>query len=564
MREMRQAGSTMKGIGLTACLLAILLATAGTAAAQEDDPTKLPAPVVVANDDLSAALASGELSEAEYALERARSLFRLARVRAEFGEVAAPTPHEATLILRDLAARVDELSGTQRQTAERLLARPPVGTGGVPVGDGWAAMEAADSPLCGPNVCIHWVETSADAPSPTDDDPFNGIPDWVDLALLTWEDVWFQEIDVLDYRAPLSDLSSPDDNGGDAALDVYLDDLGSDGIFGYCTSDDPNATAPNVFAVSAYCVVDNDYSPLQFGTEHSPQEFLEVTSAHEFHHASQFAYDWLDDYWLLEGTATNMEETVYPDIDDNVNFLRFWSPLNRPASPLDRGGLGDSEYGSWIFWRFLQEKIAGDPSILREIWERADAAIPGVSPDDYSLLAVRHELSQRGLAFPDVFAQFGVANRLRGYDDAATAGYPKPPLARKYTVGRRHPDSGWQSWRISHLATRYVAFKPGRSLGAGAGLRVKIKLPRHGARATLIVVETDGSKVIRRLRRNANGYAVSRTRFGRGVIRRVEVVLSNGSTRMGSCFAFLEPPAYSCFGRPLDDRRVFEVRGRKV
>jgi hypothetical protein len=559
---MRQAGSTMKGLGLTAFLLAVLLASAGPAAGQEDDQTKLPAPVVVADDDLFAALESGELTEAEYALERARSIFRLARVRKEFGDVAAPDGHDATLILRDLAARVQGLSVAERKAAERVLARPPMGTGGVPVGNGWTVSEAVNSPLCGADVCIHWVATSADAPALTDVSPANTFPDWVDLALLTWEDAWVEQIDTLGYRAPLSDLTSPDDDGGSDALDVYLEDLGSSSVFGYCTSDDPNATVPNVYAVSAYCVVDNDFSPLQYGTEHSPQEFLEVTSAHEFHHASQFAYDWLDDYWLLEGTAVNMEETVYPDIDDNVNFLRFWSPLTRPSSPLDRGGFGNSEYGSWIFWRFLEEKVAADPSILREIWERADAAFPGVSPDDYSLLATRKELNSRGLSFADVFADFGVANRLLDYDDAAAAGYPKPPLARTYTIGRQQRDSGWRSWRISHLATRYLAFKPGRLVGSNAKLRVAVKLPKHGARATLIVVEADGSTLTRGLRRNDEGYARASTRFGRGVIRRVELVLSNGSARMGSCWNFPGPPAYSCLGRSLDDRRVFELRGQ--
>src|SRR5262245_66664684 len=91
-----------------------------------------------------------------------------------------------------------------------------------------------------------------------------------------------------------------------------------------------------------------------------------------------------------------MEETVYPAIDDNVNFLRFWSPLSKPSSPLDRGGFGDSEYGSWIFWRFLEEKVANDPEILRKIWERADAAVPGVSPDDYSSRSEERRVGKEG------------------------------------------------------------------------------------------------------------------------------------------------------------------------
>ena len=193
-------------------------------------------------------------------------------------------------------------------------------------------------------------------PDDPDDVP-DGVPDYVELALATLENVWAQEIGVLGYRAPLSDITS-NDNGLDARFDVYLDDVGDDFVFGYCTTDDPNRESTEIFAVSAYCVLDNDYHPSQFGTAHSPQEFLEVTAAHEFHHASQFAYDWQEDVWLLEGTATNMEETVYPLIDDNVFFLDYFSPLTHPAVSLDRGGFGDSEYGAWIYWRYLQEKVA--------------------------------------------------------------------------------------------------------------------------------------------------------------------------------------------------------------
>ena len=70
---------------------------------------------------------------------------------------------------------------------------------------------------------------------------------------------------MLGYRAPLSDITS-NDNGLNAKFDVYLDDLGSDLVYGYCTTDDPNRDSTEIFAVSAYCVLDNDYDPSQFGT----------------------------------------------------------------------------------------------------------------------------------------------------------------------------------------------------------------------------------------------------------------------------------------------------------
>ena len=48
------------------------------------------------------------------------------------------------------------------------------------------------------------------------------------------------------YRAPLSDASSSD-HGPDGKLDIYLSNLGNDGLYGYCTSDDPGLNTPGTF-----------------------------------------------------------------------------------------------------------------------------------------------------------------------------------------------------------------------------------------------------------------------------------------------------------------------------
>ena len=469
---MQPTGSAVRALALAACAAGAALLLPGALQAQTPERPLLS--LAGAPDDaLSRRLADGRLTEAQYALERARSVFQLRRVRHAYGDVARPGRRDATLILRDLAARKRELSGPERELAEALLARPD--DGDVPVGNGWTVAEAAGSPVCsalpGTGLCVHWVASSSDAPSPTDSSPANGVPDWIDLTLATWETVWTQEIGAIGYREPLPDGTLGDDN----RLDVYVDDLGSDGVFGYCTSDDPNVDVPGVFAVWAYCVVDDDYAPGQYGSVHTPQEFLGVTSAHEFNHASQFAYDWLEDVWLLEGTATNIEETVYPNVNDNVVFLHGRSPLTRPQSPLDRGGFGDSEYGSWIFWRFLEETMAaGDPTIVREIWERADASGSAAFGDQYSLQAARTELAERGQVFPNVFARFVTANRLRDYDDAVTAGYPRPPLTARYKLGRAHQAVGWKAWRINHLAARIVRFAPRSTGRLNARLRIAV------------------------------------------------------------------------------------------
>jgi hypothetical protein len=549
---MRLAGAF--GVLLTALVLA------GAAQAAQPGEKELPAPAPAPDDALTDALESGRLTEAEYALERARSLFQLGRVRREFGDVERAGPRDATLILRDLALRRQELTGADRAVARGILARPD--GGGVEVGNGWSpgAVTAAG---CGAHLCVHWVETTVDAPPGADGDP-DTIPPWIVLVGAAWEDAWTREIDDRGYKPPLPDSTSAN-HGPDPSLDVYVEDLGPSLVFGYCTTDDPTADEMNPaydpldFSVSAYCVVDDDF--LDFGNEHTPLEFLEVTTAHEFQHASQFAYDFLEDGWLMEGTATNMEEDLWPTISDNVNFLRSYSPLSRPSSPLDRWGLGNSEYGSWIFFRFLQEKLAGgNPAIIREIWERADASDEALFGDQYSLRAVRTELVQRGYVFADVFARFGRTNRLLAYADDALAEYPRVPATFARTLGRRSPNVRPRSWRINHLGTRVFTFRPGKGTTQGR-LRVRVELPRHGSsymRASVIVVKADSSTATRVIRANAKRIARTTTPFDRRDIRRVDVVLSNGSTRT-ACWLGVGPPYYSCMGTPRDDGRVFRL-----
>jgi len=141
-------------------------------------------------------------------------------------------------------------------------------------------------------------QCTGNAPPPADAEP-NGVPDWVeDVVQPTFANVWQKEIVDRGNPAPLSDDTSDNDGGqneGDpdkVKLDIYLADVGASGFFGFCTSDDPRldpGSTYQFFDVSAYCVIDNDFG--DFGSEWSPQEFLQVTAAHEFRHASQFAED---------------------------------------------------------------------------------------------------------------------------------------------------------------------------------------------------------------------------------------------------------------------------------
>jgi hypothetical protein len=555
---------------LTFCALGIV-ALATTAPAPAATSRQLPALTAVGHDALSRVLARGELTEARYSLERARSLFALETVRREFGDVARPSPRSATLLLRDLMARVHLLAPADQLIARRILARP---TDSNDLTHRYrnnaivASVCDATRPLC-----FHWDErvTNRDSFPDADGNP-RTIPADVQATIKTFRDVYDLEVETYGYLAPLPDSSSADD-GGDAGTDIYLADLGGDRVplFGYCTSDDPNAfdqTFPYV-DVSAYCVLDEDFSQQQFGNTATQQGFRAVTAAHEFFHAIQFHYDSLEDLWLMEGTAMFMEDQFADGVNDNVRYLEQ-SVIVGPGTPVDRGG-GGFEYGAWIWWRFLAEDLDEqlNPLVIRRVWERvAGASIDTdgaggpdtVASNPYSLQGVVRVLRARGLALKTLFGKFAWANRVpfTVYEEGGS--YPKATVERHYTLGKRGTGSGWHSVALLHLASTYASFKPGASTPLNAALRVRVDLPdsAYSPQAFLLVKERGQPWRTRAIGLDSSGNGARSVVFGRRQVREVVLVLTNASARM-RCDRRTE---YSCAGVGRDDGRAYSFRGR--
>ncbi|HET7481361.1 MAG TPA: MXAN_6640 family putative metalloprotease, partial [Actinomycetota bacterium] len=352
---------------------------------QENVPTVAP----VAHDALYDRLQSGALSEARYALERVRSLFHLSEVRDEYGAVSRPAPTDATLLMRDLALRLDSLSGDDRAAAEDLLARPTQGSND-PDGMGYATNEAA--PRCSANVCVHYVTSTTDRTTAA----------YADKVLAVMDEVWVTEVDSFRWREPQSD-SQARPNGGDGRFDVYLANVGAQDIYGYCTVD----VGQNTYTRSTYCVLDNDFvefpSPVEDGA-------LRVTAAHEFNHAIQYAYDVTDDYWLMEATSTWIEDEVYDDVNDNYQYL-VTGPLGSPEVPADSfidfssfGRDSGYQYGTFVWMRYLSEMFHSR-DIVRRIWEEVDARTAGAS-SLYSLQGIAAALEEQGTGFSSSFADF--------------------------------------------------------------------------------------------------------------------------------------------------------------
>jgi hypothetical protein len=552
---------------LTAAVLTVGMmtaATAATASAESATPSQpavgsdpeLPGltPVVPVEDALTGALEGGDISTARYALERARSLFTPRVIARRYGDLADLDPRQATLILRDLALRADQLAPEARRQAHTLLSRPTDGFAD-PDGAGYSAPQAAQT-FCTTNVCAHWVTTTTDAPPLTDSDG-DGSADWAQTTATDFQHVWDTEVGGYGYRAPKSDLFSTND-GGDPRLDVYLADLGADNLYGYCTTDDPAAlTATRFFDVSAYCVVDNDFASTQFPTS-TPRNNLRVTAAHEFFHAVQFAYDAAEDLWLMEGSAAWIEDEVYDDVNDNLQYLPG-GPLTHPHRSLD-GGL----YEPWIFFRFLAEYFGtattDRPVVVRQVWERADSA-PG-GPDAYSLQALAQVTAARGTPLREAFADFGWTGPLARSVYAEGSVYPRAPMTSTFTLTSAAPSSGARALTLNHLANRHIAFNPGASLPTQRRLKVTVNGPdrARGTEATLVVLDRDGDVHPLPVAIDAAGNGTRTVSFNRATIARVYLTLTNASTRYACWYG----TGLACMGIPTDDGQRFTYSARTI
>lgn len=534
------------------------------------------APALAGDPARATASARGEAttSEASAALATVRSLFAgPASPAGPAGVPARVVPGgdgvDATLALRDLAQHVDDLPDQQRAEAERYLARPTA-PGGDDVGGAVVRYDVAEeAPVCSADLCVHYVATTSDAPPLTDTLDAagtarpNGVPDYVDTVLRVMTDVHDTYLEA-GYREPRGDGER---GGGRDLIDVYLADIGSLGLYGYCTTDQPNPPrgAPEFYDRWAYCTLDDDYA----GFPDPPLQSIEVTAAHEYFHATQYAYDAFEDSWLLEATATWAEDELYDDVDDNVQYLRR-SPLTAPFVPLDsfidRGRFRGFHYGTWSFVRYLTERFpeerGGLPRLVLDLMERLDGSLG--ARDLYSWQGIQAVLAERRTSAAEQFLGYSVANRRPKltYAEGRSQRYPTGPLRGSATLSPQQRSTGRATVSLDHLTSATYRITPQRLSRPGTRLRIDLDMtPREtGSVAAVALVPRDGQARVQEVRLAADGDGSVVVPFDSRSVRYVEITLANASGRT-RCFQDSSSP-YSCLGVPLDDdlRQVLQAR----
>jgi Family of unknown function (DUF6055) len=387
-----------------------------------------------------------------------------------------------------------------------------------PARHSYSVPEAARSPACAGQFCVHWVAEGIDAPGLADEngvDDGDGVPDYVEQILAVGAHVHAVENGKLGWREPRSDGRR---GGRKGKTDVYLKELGRL-LFGYAAPDRGQSPEGKRLPrrLHGYLVLDNDYEPFQYpGTK--PLADLEVTFAHEYCHILQMGYDAYQDAWMAESTAVWMEDQVYNGINDYLRYVRRWVRLYE--TPLTANSI--REYGATVWNEWLVRRYGRD--ILRNAWSRAlhtrpggfsvasyDSAIEAAGSSDFS-----HDFARfaRDVAEWRTDARFREGRR---YPDVPRQGsLPRDGRPLRRTLNH----ATFQLLRVHASSGRVVVAQAVAPPGVAAGLALvgRVGDERHG-------------HVVARLRFRPHGGAMTVRLRHPGRYERITAVLINADTR---------------------------------
>jgi hypothetical protein len=441
---------------------------------------------------------------------------------------------DASMALLRLRLTMAALPPADRRQAAMVLARP--------TDDPDFYGESYSVPAkrtCAGHICIHWVPTTRDAPPGAR---------WVNKQLHLLNNVWVAEVKKLGYRRPISDGTRG--GGGSGRFDVYLKELYHQGLYGLTVAE--HRTSYNKDLYSSYLVIDNDFKRSQY--QGDPMQVARVTAAHEFFHAIQYGYDASEDAWMLESTATWMEDQFDDSSNDNRQYLP-WSQLRRPGTPLDTfDSTSFEQYGNWVFFEYLSERFGR--RIVKSIWRHAAAFHGG--GQEYSAAAIRSALSRHG-GMTKVFGAYASGNTVPGRTYSEGRHYPAAPASSRVTLTRTSPSTAWRSYAVKHLAAVDLTARPGTDLvNRKWRLRVRIDGPAHSTMPAVVVLVDRRNHPMTSLpvHLSRTGRGSIEVPFSRATVQRVTVTLANTSTR----FRCRTGGGFSCDGTSRAPHPTFRVR----
>jgi hypothetical protein len=271
----------------------------------------------------------------------------------------ADTPHCGTPLKHGLQRDWNQLQPATQKTLAKQLAAP--------------VLSGPESTMLSTSgrYLIHYTTTGADA-----------VPSlvWVQTVAQTFDDVAVSYLG-LGWRLAPTVAGAP--------YDVYLRNLASQQLYGQTTSVQPLPLPGFANAFSSFIEIDNDFldpvyqnalSNNLLTTAQKALQSLQITAAHEYHHAIQYGYNFFFDVWYAEATSTWQEDELYDGVNQLYNYLPAWFnnstlALDIPADITTGGG-----YSRWIANRYLAEQHG--TVVIRSIWEKlATLNSPGNNAD---------------------------------------------------------------------------------------------------------------------------------------------------------------------------------------
>jgi hypothetical protein len=374
------------------------------------------------------AYGNGELSLTEKLMMDVRSIRSQASLPPQFQSSVTEFNKCATEILVEVKQNWSLFSLSDQQELKNLLARP-------------TNTYIYDTP--GGKFKIHYSTSGTNAVPTADVNPANGVPDYVD---------WLASYADSSYRAEVINLvqfEPPSDGtlGGDAKYDIYTEEMP---YYGYTQ---PEGSGPNPWN-DMYSFISVHRNFVGFPPNDDPdgdqKGAAKVTVAHEYYHAVQFAYNAGAQLWIMEASATWMEDHVFDPVNDNYNYLSTW--FTYPDYSLHSTTNGH-EYSAFIWPKYLVQNFSS--AFMPQLWYQLITAAPYPS-----LTTV---LGTYGATLNDQFAHFSCWNFITNtrsdglhYPDAAR--FPLITTVRthaSYPVSGQTPTSGKAP---DAMGSNYVVF----------------------------------------------------------------------------------------------------------
>jgi hypothetical protein len=450
-----------------------------------------------------------------------RALLREAEALQEGRERSSG--EDLTMLLKELAVRLPELEGEQRERAVDLLERPTMGDG-TRADDGEYTVEE-EAPLCSEHFCVHYVATTSDKPPSVD---------YVQMMSGVFEEVYAVENGQMGWKPPKPDGARGCPDRAESCMDktdVYIKNVGDRGLYGYAAPDPGQDT----FSQHAYLVLDNDYSEEIFTRDYpeGPLMPVQVTAAHEYNHVLQFAYTVVQETWMFEATASWIEEKVYPEINDYFQYMESWAQLTSlPLTHEDTSGefvgktYGNAVWNQWLDTQFGQDTI-------RAAWENALRVRPrGFSPGAYGIAfqARGSDWFRAFTGFAADTAEWRASNSQFDAEDHALLPDIRRARDESGRLVRLEPGGPGGVAPLLHAAYVLVDVAPTNA----ERLKLVGNLPRGARGAIALIGRTDdavGGTYVVALKRMRRGGTSTVVLDGPGQYTRITAALINGDSR---------------------------------